>query len=81
MHFLGKLNRHFFLENRGGQVGDPAAEEIGHQPDQQIAHRQRTERQAEGSEAVGDAEIDEQFAGVDMETGRSLSGSYKDAAA
>ena len=66
MHFLVKLNRHFSFENRGGQIGDPAAEEVGYQANQQVAHRQRAKRQAQRGEAVGDTEIDKQLAGVDV---------------
>ena len=66
MDFLFKLDTHFFLENGGGEVRDPAAEKVGDQTDQQITHRQRTERQAKRGQAAGNAQIDKQLAGVDM---------------
>ena len=66
MDFLFKLDTHFFLENGGGEVCDPAAEEVGHQANQQVTDRQRAERQTKGGKAAGDTEVNKQLSGVDV---------------
>lgn len=63
---LFKLNAHLFLKNGGGQIGHPAAEEIGDQTNQQITHRQWAKWQVQRCQTAGNAKINKQFARVDM---------------
>jgi len=61
-----QTDAHALLEQRCRPVIDPAAEEIGHHADQQIAHRERRQIQPQRLQTIGDTEIDEQLARVDV---------------